>query len=202
MVSSWVDLTSELCPATPSRGQITPLKLIGTTTPSNWCCTRSSPSTPPYAMSLTSTDYLQMLKEAMSADSSIRGTPLGSALISQCSTCKNSGTLSPKSPPNSPNVELRDCEELDGIFINRLGTSEVETIQDFLWDWSSLPSSTPPNWPLTKRSTCVSKKDIKEKYSRTTVASLLLTNLVSLILGAGLGMWLYRRTTLRGLQVL
>ena len=41
-------------------------------------------------------------------------------------------------------------------------------------------------------------------YSGSTVASILLSNLVSLLLGAGLGVWIYRRTlgSARGLQVL
>merc|ERR1711963_150150 len=53
---------------------------------------------------------------------------------------------SPKSPPNSPTVELTDDMDFDltDIYINR----EVP-ISDFIWDWSSRPNIDPPKqWRL------------------------------------------------------
>jgi len=190
MMSSWVDLTSEVGRSTP------PL-----TTSGHWCTLRSGPSTPPHP--LGSSDYLRLLRDAQSVGSSVNSTsPLTSALATRCSTCRNSGTTSPKSPPNSPNVELSDGEAVDVFYVNRVEGLGREVIEDFLWDWSSLPTSTPPKWT---RGTWESKPKKEEKgYSGSTVASILLSNLFSLLIGAGLGVWIYRRTIVsaRGLQVL
>jgi len=189
MMSSWVDLTSEVGRSTP------PL-----TTSGHWCTLRSGPSTPPHP--LGSSDYLRLLRDAQSVGSSVRTSPLTSALATRCSTCRNSGTTSPKSPPNSPNVELSDGDAVDVFYVNRVEGLEREVIEDFLWDWSSLPTSTPPKWT---RGTWESKPKKEEKgYSGGTVASILLSNLFSLLIGAGLGVWIYRRTIVsaRGLQVL
>ena len=138
MASSWVDLTSELEPApAPRLGHATP--------PGHWCSLRSGPSTPPYLPStpphLLSSDHIRLLRDAQSAGSSLRNTPLGSAMVSRCTTCRyltctlavmvkmsgpmtvscgrNSGTTSPKSPPNSPNVELAQGDSLEVFYINR-----------------------------------------------------------------------------------
>jgi len=189
MMSSWVDLTSEVGRSTP------PL-----TTSGHWCTLRSGASTPPHP--LGSSDYLRLLRDAQSVGSSVRTSPLTSALATRCSTCRNSGTTSPKSPPNSPNVELSDGDAVDVFYVNRVEGLGREVIEDFLWDWSSLPTSTPPKWT---RGTWESKPKKEEKgYSGGTVASILLSNLFSLLIGAGLGVWIYRRTIVsaRGLQVL
>ena len=132
MMSSWVDLTSEVGRSTP------PI------TTGHWCTLRSGPSTPPHP--LGSSDYLRLLREAQSVGSSVRTSPLTSALATRCSTCRNSGTTSPKSPPNSPNVELSDGESVEVFYVNRVEGVGREVIEDFLWDWSSLPTSTPPKW--------------------------------------------------------
>jgi len=195
MASSWVDLTSEVSPPQSSPPHMMPGRV-----------------TPPHCAPHHSTsDYLRMLREAQSCESSKQctplatplATPLGSTLVSGCSTCRNSGTVSPKSPPNSPNVELEECEELETIFVNRLPGPGPEVISEFLWDWSSRPSNTPPKWPQSYRTRPVSpSRNKKPKYTGRAVASILLSNLVSLLLGAGLGVWLYRRTALRGLHIL
>ena len=148
MMSSWVDLTSEVGRSTP------PL-----TTSGHWCTLRSGPSTPPHP--LGSSDYLRLLRDAQSVGSSVNSTsPLTSALATRCSTCRNSGTTSPKSPPNSPNVELSDGDAVDVFYVNRVEGLEREVIEDFLWDWSSLPTSTPPKWT---RGTWESKPKKEEK---------------------------------------
>ena len=132
MVSSWVDLTSEV-------GRSTPPISTG-----HWCTLRSGPPPPPHP--LGSSDYLRLLREAQSVGSSVRTSPLTSALATRCSTCRNSGTVSPKSPPNSPNVELSDGDAVEVFYVNRVEGLGREVIEDFLWDWSSLPTSTPPKW--------------------------------------------------------
>jgi len=192
MVSSWVDLSSEVGRSTP------PI----TTTGGHWCTLRSGPSTPPHP--LGSSDYLRLLREAQSVGSSLRTSPLTSALATRCSTCRNTpGTTSPKSPPNSPNVELSDGESVEVFYVNR-GVEGLgrEVIEDFLWDWSSLPTSTPPKWTRGRSEPKPKKED--KGYSGSSMASILLSNLFSLLLGAGLGVWIYRRTigSARGLQVL
>jgi len=188
MVSSWVDLSSEVGRSTP------PI------TTGHWCTLRSGPSTPPHP--LGSSDYLRLLREAQSVGSSLRTSPLTSALATRCSTCRNSGTTSPKSPPNSPNVELSDGDTVEVFYVNRVEGLGREVIEDFLWDWSSLPTSTPPKW--TRGRSEAKPKGEDKGYSGSTVASILLSNLFSLLLGAGLGVWIYRRTigSARGLQVL
>merc|ERR1712061_300758 len=172
MMSSWVDLTSEVGRSTP------PL-----TTSGHWCTLRSGPSTPPHP--LGSSDYLRLLREAQSVGSSVRTSPLTSALATRCSTCRNSGTVSPKSPPNSPNVELSDGDAVEVFYVNRVEGLGREVIEDFLWDWSSLPTSTPPKCTIARSE--AKPKEEEKGYSGRTVASILLSNLFSLLIGAGLG---------------
>jgi len=169
-MSNWVDLSKELPGATSSPPRTTPV---------------------PFG---SESDYMRMLREAQSetsARTSARVSPITSAFVSQAST---RAPPSPKSPPNSPNVELSDCDEITShIFVNRAPTPVGEEISAFLWNWSSRTSPIPPkNWRLSLPRT---KKVSEEKWSTKAIASLLLSNIVSLILGAGLGVWMYRRST-------
>jgi len=160
-------------------------------------------------------DYMRMLKEAQSETScrtSARVSPITSALMSQSSTCRNSPTPSPKSPPNSPNAELADLaeyhEDLSGIYINQLKEPEA-IIADFMWDWSSRPNMLPPkDWKVQCQSSksssgsiCNRAKPAKSKYSKKVVYTMVLTNIISLILGAGIGMWLYRKSGAQSIQI-
>ena len=102
----------------------------------------SGPATPPVGPAMCSeSDYCRMLSEAqreLSARSSARVSPISSALISLSSTRRNTPSQSrgsPKSPPNSPNVELVVGEELKNVYINQIDTSSA--VADFIWDWSS-----------------------------------------------------------------
>ncbi|KPJ14051.1 hypothetical protein RR48_01626 [Papilio machaon] len=76
---------------------------------------------------------------------------------------------SPKSPPNSPNLEPSTEDELKGIYIN----CWRDDSNDWVWEWSSRPDQLPPN--------------------RGAIAAVLVTNIVSLLLGAGIGVWLSKR---------
>lgn len=178
--SSWVDLSKELSGS------------------------NSPPRTTPVPFGSES-DYMRMLREAQSETScrtSARVSPIASAFMSQNSTQRNSLAASPKSPPNSPNTELADlaeyAEDLSGIYINRLKESEV-AIADFMWDWSSRPNMLPPkDWKLYQQSSksssiCNRPKPAKSKYSKKIMYTMVITNLLSLIIGAGIGMWLYRK---------
>ena len=104
---------------------------------------------------------------------------------------------SPKSPPNSPSLELAEEPDLDltDIYINR----EV-FMSDFIWDWSSRPNIIPPKqWRLqTNPAKCPvaaasSEKKSPRKISSKLVLTFFLTNVISLIIGAGIGIWLKRK---------
>ena len=109
---------------------------------------------------------------------------------------------SPKSPPNSPTVELTDDMDFDltDIYINR----EVP-ISDFIWDWSSRPNIEPPKqWRLQNvnakpSSPSQEKKKSQKKISTNFLLTFFLTNVISLIIGAGIGVWLKRRVFKAGL---
>jgi len=147
-------------------------------------------------------DYMRMLREAQSETScrtSARVSPITSAFMSRSTSNRNSPTpRSCCSPNNSPCVEPADSQDSlpSGIYINRLKESESAAISEFIWDWSSRPNL--PGNPLLKRTKKTSP--IKEpKSRRRAMYSMILSNLLSLILGAGVGIWLYRRSAARSL---
>merc|ERR1712168_662970 len=85
-----------------------------------------------------SSDYMRMLREAQ-GETSCR---------TSCGVSPYMSHNSPKSPPNSPTVELTEDLELSDVYINR----EVP-ISDFIWDWSSRPNIEPPKqWRLQSSS--------------------------------------------------
>ena len=135
-----------------------------------------------------SSDYMRMLREAQ-GETSCR---------TSCGVSPYLSHNSPKSPPNSPSLELAEEPDLDltDIYINR----EV-FMSDFIWDWSSRPNITPPKqWKLqtgpTKGPVSVaasSEKKSPRKMSSKLVLTFFLTNVISLIIGAGIGIWLKRK---------
>nr|CAH0113155.1 unnamed protein product [Daphnia galeata] len=149
-------------------------------------------------------DYLRLLREAQ------RDSNQSSALVSLASTRKNSPHSSPKSPPNSPNTEpAGEGEELKGFYINyctKDGTS-LENDTDWVWDWSSRPESqAPKEWkfmhpegriPIKKPygySIRFAKVGGTSVFSRQVLYTMVITNLVTLLLGTGIGFWLSRRS--------
>jgi len=193
--SSWVDLTRDFpsstasppVPASPNRS--TPVPLI-----------------------MEQGDYMKMLREAQreSNKSSARASPMSSALVSVSSTgCRNTPSTSPKSPPNSPNVELVNyCEQLKedlkqkGVFINR---EPEPTMDDIIrdcngsqgQDWRSRPNLYPPRAWHYHRSPASPKSngDGDGKEDRKLLIALVATNILSLALGVGLGYWFYSRSS-------
>lgn len=118
---------------------------------------------------------------------------------------------SPKSPPNSPNTELAATEEdLRNVYINYVNKDgDIVKDTDWVWDWSSRPDQQPPkdwkfehpnqtredrNKPIhagySIRQVRVGKNSL---FSREFIYSILLTNVLSLLLGAGIGAWLQKR---------
>lgn len=151
-------------------------------------------------------EYIRLLREAQreSRDSSVRH--------SRASSVKGS----PKSPPNSPNLEPATAEEeLKGVYIN----CWRDESNDWVWEWSSRPDQLPPkDWRFKHPQSTVrgppsatSSIEILEQpqqplqqkhclsfrrscfFSRGAIAAVLVTNLVSLLIGAGLGVWLSKR---------
>jgi len=149
-------------------------------------------------------DYLRLLREAQ------RESNQSSALVSLASTRKNSPHSSPKSPPNSPNTEpAGEGDELKGFYINYHETKDdacIESNTDWVWDWSSRVDQQPPkewkfNHPsgngiqrkpygLSIRNTKVGENSL---FSRQILYTMVITNLLSLLLGTGIGFWLSRR---------
>ncbi|XP_011196172.1 BCL2/adenovirus E1B 19 kDa protein-interacting protein 3 isoform X1 [Zeugodacus cucurbitae] len=142
-------------------------------------------------------EYLRLLREAQ------RESNQSSRVVSLASSRRDTPRDSPKSPPNSPNTELTPDEELKNVYINywsKDGDSHKDT--DWLDEWNSRPDQQPPkDWkfehPQKKKSsgysirlTRVGKNSL---FSREILYSLILSNVLSLLLGAGLGLWLSKR---------
>ncbi|GAB0088174.1 BCL2/adenovirus E1B 19 kDa protein-interacting protein 3 [Sergentomyia squamirostris] len=142
-------------------------------------------------------EYLRLLREAQ------RESKESSRVVSLAGSRRDSPRSSPKSPPNSPNTEL--CmDELKGVYINYWNSvKESDTTQnkDWLADWSSRPDQQPPkdwkfqhpqrrNQGYSVRLARVGKNSL---FSKEVLYSLLLTNVLSLIIGTGFGLWLSKR---------
>lgn len=165
---SWVEVTGQL---TPER--TTPL---------------------PFA---TGEEYLRLLREAQ------RESNQSSARVSLASSRRDSPRSSPKSPPNSPNTELATDDDLKGVYINYSSKEgdfvRVDRNTDWIWDWSSRPDQMPPkDWKFKhpKRKTYsirTAKVGKVSLFSKEVIYTLFLTNMLSLILGTGIGVWLSRR---------
>ncbi|XP_050421064.1 BCL2/adenovirus E1B 19 kDa protein-interacting protein 3 [Adelges cooleyi] len=136
-------------------------------------------------------EYLRLLKEAQRESNS------SSRVLSKESSRKGS----PKSPPNSPNNELED--DLGSVYINYSNKGgelyNLDKSTDWIWDWSSRPDQAPPkNWkfihPNKKTFSMRNAKVGKDRlFSKEVLYTLFLTNIISMILGVGVGAWLYKR---------
>lgn len=201
--SSWIDLSNEISSGAYSLSN-------DSTTAGVFQAVSPFRNTPvPF---LSDQDYMSMLKEAQketSCRSSARVSPITSTLVSkQTSPC-----LSPKSPPNSPRTEIADfSSEFRDVFINKV--KDTDPFTDFMWDWSSTPCP-PKDMKCSSSSTslskqkeggdCSSKVVAAKKPAPSTLSSLytfLVTNLVSLILGVGLGAWIHRRSVTSPVKLL
>lgn len=176
---SWIELSSNTntCPKSPDR--TTPLPFTSVE------------------------EYLRLLREAQ------RESKESSRVASLTSSRRESTRGSPKSPPNSPNTELATTEEeLKGVYINYLnreGDATAQKDNDWVWEWSSRPEQLQAKeWKFEN-----SKQSIRRNqqgyslrmarvgknslFSREVLYSLVLTNVLSLLLGAGIGAWLHKR---------
>jgi len=203
---SWVDLGTGYLPTTAT---VSPISLSGAVTPTRGLFMSSNPFG-------GENDYLRMLREAQweSNRSSSKVSPISSAFIS----VKTSPAGSPKSPPNTPNPELASSfhDELTAVYINHLvkpdDGEDGLTASDIMWDWTSRPNI-PCNreWTFTsvrsRKSSSSSKLSSlnnskessppngkKKSYlTKEVFITVLLTNLVSFLVGAGIGIWLSKK---------
>lgn len=140
-------------------------------------------------------EYLRLLREAQ------RESNQSSRVVSLTSSRRDTPKESPKSPPNSPNLTE---DELRGVYINYWNKDGGEYVNfrntDWIWEWSSRPDQLPPkgwNFQHPRRPTGYSMRTMRfgknSLFSREVLYSLLLTNVLSLLLGAGVGVWLSRR---------
>lgn len=143
-----------------------------------------------------SSDFMRMLREAQGETSN------HTSCRTSCRVSPYMSHNSPKSPPNSPTNERSDSNQetdLTDVYIN----TEM-AMSDFIWDWSSRPNIVPPKqWRLNSatstKSLCSNSSNCgetaKKKSSSSTkiVITFLLTNVLSLLVGAGIGMWIKRR---------
>ncbi|CAG0886972.1 unnamed protein product [Darwinula stevensoni] len=163
---SWVDLALQQNAQSP--GRVTPMSAIA------------------------SEEYLRLLREAQ------RESNQSSARVSVASSARHSPRESPKSPPNSPNTEFSvETEELKSLYIND-HEKELKNA-DWVWDWSSRPDLCPPKeWkfkhPDKKTYSIRNARVGKQRlFSKEVLYTLVITNIMSLIIGTGIGLWLSRR---------
>lgn len=142
-------------------------------------------------------EYLRLLREAQ------RESNQSSRVVSLTSSRRDTPKemQSPKSPPNSPNFT---DEELRGVYVNYWNKDGGEYVNfqnpDWIWEWSSRPDQLPPkgwNFQHPRRrpgySMRLARVGKNSLFSREVLYSLLLTNVLSLIIGAGVGVWLSKR---------
>ncbi|XP_005181180.1 BCL2/adenovirus E1B 19 kDa protein-interacting protein 3 isoform X1 [Musca domestica] len=145
-------------------------------------------------------EYLRLLREAQ------RESNQSSRVVSLASSRRDTPRDSPKSPPNSPNTELCPDEELKNVYINYWNkTADAKDNSDWLDEWNSRPDQQPPkDWKFEHPQNQQKKKTAgysirltrlgkNSLFSREILYSLILSNVLSLLLGAGLGLWLSKR---------
>ena len=131
-------------------------------------------------------DLVKMLREAqdISESSSVRMTP---------------------SPVASRPFD--DITDLSEVYINNIKDEEYGAIEEYIW--SSRPDIHPPKqWNLRKCSSNSSihqalsniKMDTKESDEEENYFTLIITNLISLIVGTGIGVFLYKRNSIKHLM--
>ncbi|RLU18301.1 hypothetical protein DMN91_008657 [Ooceraea biroi] len=143
-------------------------------------------------------EYLRLLREAQ------KDSTHSSARHSLASSRRDTPRDSPKSPPNSPNTELSSEDEFKGVYINYNCNKEGELLDknmDWIYAWSSRPDQAPPKYgfkhPLSSKRKTYSIRTAKVGknglFSKEVIYTLFFTNLLSLLIGTGLGVLLTRR---------
>jgi len=177
---SWVDLSI-------SPGRLTPVAVSTVSLVSNGSSVAAGAYT---ALSLVGEEYLRLLRDAQ------RESNQSSALVSLASSCRDSRCESPKSPPNSPNNELSNSEdELCGIFINKESEGSKEWMMNY-WTTTNDLNLKPKVTISTKGSMSLrtTKFAGKSLFSKEVMYTLFVSNILSMLIGAGIGLWLSKRS--------
>ncbi|XP_046867811.1 uncharacterized protein LOC6646323 isoform X2 [Drosophila willistoni] len=156
-------------------------------------------------------EYLRLLREAQ------RESNQSSRVVSLASSRRDTPRDSPKSPPNSPQSELCPDDELRNVYINywtKTGDKQNTDNGDWLQNWNNrgvVDEKPPKDWIFEKNVGESDGDEEKKKstpggysirlkrlgaqsiFSREILYSLLFTNVLSLLLGAGFGLWLSKR---------
>ncbi|CAG5077859.1 Protein of unknown function [Cotesia congregata] len=134
-------------------------------------------------------EYLRLLREAQ------RDSTHSSARHSLASSRRDTPRDSPKSPPNSPNTERSTDDDLKGVYINyscaKLKLMSRGAFISIDRDWKfKHPLGMTKRKTYSIRTAKVGKNGL---FSKEVLYTLFLSNLLSLIIGTGFGVWLTRR---------
>ena len=162
---SWVDLSGDVL----SSGTVSPIALG------------------------SESHYMRMLREAQGETSN------RTSCRTSCRVSPYMSHNSPKSPPNSPNNEKEDDyreKDWSGVYINTISEGDSVAISDFIWDWSSRPNITPPKqWKFKSNHKSYNTVFKATKRGNKFMYTVVITNIVSLIIGVGIGVWFFRNTS-------
>lgn len=143
-------------------------------------------------------DYMRLLRDAQ------RDSTHSSARHSLASSRRDTPRDSPKSPPNSPNTELATEDELKDVYINyTFQYKDADLDKDWIYEWNTKPEPAgPKDWKLKQALGISRRKTYSVRnykvgknglFSKEVLYTLLLTNILSLLIGTGIGFWLTRR---------
>lgn len=128
---------------------------------------------------------------------------------------------SPPNSPNPELATHPFAEELKGVYINKVGKDTTTntvvpvhsgvTASDIVWDWTSRPNIHPKEWRMPSVSSAAGSRSRKASssssklsfrnakvgkkslFSKEVMYTLVITNILSLLLGTGIGLWLSKR---------
>lgn len=119
------------------------------------------------------------------------------------SSAVGSALSSYRDSPKSPHSPVNEPASTDAFIINKITVDllnkDKQVGTDWIWDWSSRPDQIPPKvWKfrhpqrttLSLRNSKVVKQGL---FSSEVLSILFLTNLLSLLLGAGVGLYIGKR---------
>lgn len=116
------------------------------------------------------------------------------------SSLVGSGISSRKGSPKSPRSPLTDEPVLDGMIPSQLdiGIGRRQGSTDWIWEWSSKPDQRPPKeWKLHHPKPTLSLRNSKAAksglFSTEMLTILIVSNLISVLVGTGIGIYVSKR---------
>jgi BCL2/adenovirus E1B protein-interacting protein 3 len=183
LAESWVDVAMSTSSASAS-GRVTPVIVPSVGLLSSGASSIVGEGSQPGPLSAQMTEgYFKLLRDAQ------RDSNCPSSRVSLASSRRDSRCDSPKSPPNSPNNEVAtgdNEEELKGIFINKDAAAD-HTKEWMMSVWGSASKGE------AKLSLRRAKCGGKGLFSREVILTLFLSNVISLLIGTGIGLWINKR---------